>query len=273
MKRTLQIGFFLLTGMLVPHLVWAQAKVSVTSLNGTIQAKKGTDKQWSALKKGSELAKGLQIRTEGGSAIEMRWGDRAVIKLLENSVLTIQEISDQELDILLEIGKTTIDFKGVKGTVLVLSSPSSQIWAKKMAKFTAEVTEDFSTHARVEGGVIIAKALDVVKPALVKADHKITMKKGYLGKPANAGSSLTASILTGPHSAAPVRVTFGLSMARIWWPAQMPTSGMRAAAATRAASMTFCMSAVCGESDWADFGDRMIRPGSKLASFSGVTSV
>jgi hypothetical protein len=161
----------------------AQTELKVVSLKGNIQIKKSQSTQWEILSASVNLAKEDQLRTTGNSEIEITWAQNASLKLFENSMCTVQKIETAELDVMVDIGKVSVDYNGVKGTIININTPSAQTWAKQKSQFEITVQENFTTEMQVNTGMVIAKAQDVVTQTLVREQYTIKMQKGFLGAP------------------------------------------------------------------------------------------
>jgi hypothetical protein len=155
----------------------------VVSLKGNVQIKKAAGEQWEILSSSLTLDKGDGLRTTSNSEVVVQWGEHGTFKINENSICNIQKVEADNIELNVEIGRLTVTFLSEKGVLLSITSPSAQIWVKQKSIFDFIVLEDFSTEVTVSDGVVIAKAQDVIKQTLVKAQFAVKIQKGFLGNP------------------------------------------------------------------------------------------
>jgi hypothetical protein len=132
----------------------------ISLIEGEVQVRTEDTGEWVPASINMPLFDGDQIWVPEGGRTELQLRDGTFLRLDENSALEILTVERDSFQFYLTEGRSYVNFRGLKGSLLQIDTPDSSIRAYDRSNFRIETTQDGYTDISVYRGVVYAENRD-----------------------------------------------------------------------------------------------------------------
>lgn len=135
--------------------LWASSPgaVYLNSVEGSAEYLPATSQRWLPARANTALAEGDTVSATGGNA-EVFLRDGSLLRISRGSRLKVLSVERSAIQLSLESGRAYVNFKGLKGYPLFLSTPSAQVDALERAVYRLDVGAGADTEISVFAGEV-----------------------------------------------------------------------------------------------------------------------
>ncbi|MCX5719920.1 MAG: FecR domain-containing protein [Nitrospirae bacterium] len=159
MKKWITISFILMI-FLIPAYSHSEdlSSLRISLAEGDVQIKTGDTAEWVAASINMPLMEGDELWVPEGGRVELQLNDGTYLRLDKDSSLGILSIGKNSFQFYLSAGRSYVDFRGLRNSVLQMDTPVSSIRIYDRSDVGIDVYNDGSTEVSVFLGAVNAES-------------------------------------------------------------------------------------------------------------------